>query len=58
MCAASLNNWTGCADSFGSVLAIATTRTAFAIWMEEHLGRKIATGALVLPFPMICDRKR
>jgi hypothetical protein len=52
MCAAGRDDWTACADSFGRILAIATTWTTFAIWVEEHLRIKIATGALVLPFPL------
>jgi hypothetical protein len=58
MCAACLDNRACCADSFGGILAIATTWTALSIWMEEHLGRKFAAGAFVLPFPMICNWKR
>jgi hypothetical protein len=58
MIAASLDNRAARADSLCGVLAIATAWAAFPIWMEEHLGRKFAAGAFVLPFPMICDWKR
>jgi hypothetical protein len=58
MCAAGCDYWARSTNCFRRILAIASTRTAFAIWMEEHFGRKLTAGAFVLPFPMICDWER
>jgi len=49
--AAGLDHWAGSADRLGSVLTVTSTRTTFAIWMEEEFGRKVAACALVLPLP-------
>jgi hypothetical protein len=39
---ASFHYWARCTNSFGSIFAIATARTALAIGMEKHLTWKLA----------------